>query len=57
MSFVILPNQLFNIKYIPKKYKKHKFIIWEHPHYFTKYNYNQKKLILHRASMTRNRRQ
>lgn len=51
MSFVILPNQLFNIKYIPKKYKKHKFIIWEHPHYFTKYNYNQKKLILHRASM------
>ena len=51
MSFVILPNQLFDIKYIPKKFKKHKFIIWEHPHYFKKYNYNQKKLILHRASM------
>ena len=51
MSFIILPNQLFNVKYIPTKFKKHKFIIWEHPHYFKKYNYNQKKLILHRASM------
>ena len=47
-SFLILPNQLFDYKLLNKKYK---FIIWEHPHYFTTYNYNKKKLILHRASM------
>jgi deoxyribodipyrimidine photolyase-related protein len=46
--FVILPNQLFNIKLIPKDYK---FIIWEHPHYFKEYNYNQKKILLHYASL------
>tara|TARA_R110002074_G_scaffold123361_1_gene258743 strand:+ start:54 stop:1343 length:1290 start_codon:yes stop_codon:yes gene_type:complete len=47
---LILPNQLFNIKYI-KKYKNNEIIIYEHPQYFTKYNFNKKKLILHRASM------
>lgn len=46
--FLILPNQLFDIKILKKDYK---YIIWEHPHYFEKYNYNKKKLILHRASM------
>ena len=46
--FLILPHQLFDKKYLPKNYK---FIIWEHPQYFTKYNFNKKKLILHRASM------
>jgi len=46
--FLILPNQLFDTKHIDKKYN---IIIWECPHYFTAYNYNKKKLILHRASM------
>lgn len=46
--FVILPHQLFDKKYLPKNFK---FYIWEHPQYFTKYNFNQKKLVLHRASM------
>lgn len=47
-TLVILPNQLFEKKYIIKNYN---IIIWEHPHYFTTYNYNKKKLLLHRASM------
>lgn len=47
-TLLILPNQLFDKQYIPKDTK---IIIWEHPHYFEKYNYNKKKLILHRASM------
>jgi deoxyribodipyrimidine photolyase-related protein len=46
--FLILPHQLFDKKYLPKNFK---YTIWEHPQYFTKYNFNQKKLILHRASM------
>ena len=37
--FVILPHQLFDKKYLSKTYK---YIIWEHPHYFTKYVYNKK---------------
>lgn len=48
MYFIILPNQLFDKKYINKKYN---IIIWEHPHYFKKYIYNKKKLILHFGSM------
>jgi len=47
-NFLILPHQLFDSKYLNKK---NKIIIWEHPNYFTKYNFNKKKLILHRASM------
>jgi len=26
-------------------------ILWEHPHFFTKFKFNKKKLVLHRASM------
>lgn len=44
---LILPTQLFSVKHLPEK----DVWIWEHPQYFTKYNYNKKKLILHRASM------
>lgn len=47
-SFIILPHQLFEIKYLPRGYK---FFIYEHPHYFKTYIYNKKKLILHRGSM------
>ena len=50
MIFLILPNQLFNIKYL-KDYKDHDFYIYEHPQYFKKYKFNKKKLMLHRASM------
>ena len=38
--FLILPTQLFHKKYLDKKYH---YAIWEHPHYFKKYKYNQKK--------------
>jgi deoxyribodipyrimidine photolyase-related protein len=48
LFFLILPNQLFDITYFDKKFI---YIIWECPHYFIDYNYNKKKLILHRASM------
>ena len=48
MIFLILPNQLFNKKYLDKDYE---YFIYEHPQYFTKYKFNKKKLILHRASM------
>lgn len=47
-NFLILPTQLFHHKYLDKKYN---YIVWEHPHYFKKYNYNQKKIILHSASI------
>lgn len=47
-TFVILPHQLYETKYLIKTYK---YIIYEHPHYFKSYNYNKKKLILHRGSM------
>lgn len=46
---IILPNQLFSIRYLPKN--KIPIILWEHPHFFVDYNYNKKKLVLHRASM------
>jgi deoxyribodipyrimidine photolyase-related protein len=48
MDFLILPHQLFDKKYLDKN---NKFHLYEHPQYFTKYKFNQKKLILHRASM------
>jgi len=47
-KFIILPNHLFDKKYLHKEYE---YVIWEHPHYFRSYNYNKKKLMLHRASM------
>lgn len=45
----ILPHQLFEPKLIPKNINE--IVIWEHPDFFTKYNFNKKKLVLHRASM------
>ena len=50
MTFlIILPNTLFKKKYIPK-FITH-LVLFEHPHYFTRYKFNKKKLVLHRASM------
>ena len=47
-NLLILPNQLFkNIKDMEIE----NIIIYEAKEYFTKYNYNQKKILLHRASM------
>lgn len=50
---IILPHQLYDIKIIKKilTNKNEKIIIYEHPNYFTRYNFNKKKLILYRASM------
>lgn len=47
MVWIILPNQLFNL------YKKAEgpYVLWEHPAFFTKYKFNKKKLMIHRASM------
>lgn len=58
MYFLILPNTLFDINKIDDaiknddiKQEKNTIIVWEHPHYFKDYNFNKKKLLLHRASM------
>lgn len=52
MKFLILPNQLFDIKYLKNlKLDITEFICYEHPQYFKKFKYNKKKLILHRASL------
>ena len=53
-NFLILPNQLFNIKYLKEnkiKSTEYQIIIYQHPQYFTKYNFNKKKLILHFSSI------
>lgn len=49
-NLYILPHQLFNNKYITS-ISFSKIVIWEHPDFFTKYKFNKKKLVLHRASM------
>lgn len=53
-TFIILPNQLFDKKYL-KKYKKSKFFILEDPVFFSDSkrikNYSKLKLVLHRSSM------
>lgn len=48
MSLIVYPNQLFEKKYIPDV---HTIILYEHPDFFTKYNFNRLKLLMHRASM------
>lgn len=49
MLLYILPNQLFGFELLPKELSE--IVLWEHPSFFTKFNFNQKKLLLHRASM------
>jgi len=51
--FYILPNQLFECicDDFVKQENITKIVLWEHPDFFTKYNFNKKKLVLHRASM------
>ena len=50
-TFYILPHQLFHLNQLPFQKNETKIILWEHSDFFTKYNFNKKKLILHRASM------
>ena len=54
MKFIlILPHQLYDFKIIKKAiidYDIRNIVIWECPFYFTRMNFNKKKLILHRAS-------
>lgn len=50
-TLLILPNTLFHHKYIKPSWGIKRIVIWEHPQYFTKYKYNKKRLVLHRASM------
>ena len=53
MSFILFPNQLFEINYIPKKYLNYKFYLIEHNKFYGKkcnMNFNKKKIILHKAS-------
>jgi len=47
-NLLLLPNQLFSQI---KTMQIENIILYEAEEYFTKYNYNQKKLLLHRASM------
>lgn len=47
-NLLILPNQLFSQV---KKIDAEKIFLYEAEEYFTKYNFNKKKLMLHRASM------
>ena len=53
-SFIILPNQLFNKKYI-KKYKSNQFYLLEETLFFKDderiNNFSKLKIVLHRASM------
>lgn len=50
-TLIILPHQLFDFKYFPKEENIEEIILYEHPQYFTKYKYNKKRLVMHRASM------
>jgi len=50
----ILPNTLYRksiIQKISSIYNISECVIWEHPSYFTKYEFNKKKLIFHRVTM------
>lgn len=47
-NLLLLPNQLFSQI---KTMEIENIIFYEAEEYFSKYNYNQKKLLLHRASM------
>ena len=53
MSFLLFPTQLFELKYIDKKYHNYDFYLIEHDRFYgliDKMNFNKKKIILHKAS-------
>lgn len=49
----ILPHQLYDLvdDAFIEEHKISRVVLWEHPDFFTKYKFNKKKLVLHRASM------
>ena len=50
----ILPHQLFDpedLRPVLQRLKKPRVVLWEHRDFFTKFRFNKKKLVLHRASM------
>lgn len=54
MILILFPTQLYEYKYLKQiiiKYSIFKIIIYEHPHYFFKFKYNKKKLLLHFSSL------
>lgn len=48
-NLLILPPQLYEKTFDLKGLNK--IYLYEHPYYFTKFNYHKQKLLLHRASM------
>lgn len=50
-NLLLLPHQIYDAGYFPDYITD--VYLYEHPQYFTKYNFNQKKLVLHRATMKR----
>ena len=52
---VLLPTQLFEKIYVKRVLNRFEslttIVLYEHRHYFSKYAYNKKKLLLHKASM------
>lgn len=56
MSVLLYPVHLFDLKYIPKEWKKYQFYLLEEPIYWgtdrqRRLNMSQLKLVLHRATM------
>lgn len=50
-TLIVLPTQLFEVNDLIKKDTT--VIVYEHPTYFTMYNYHKMKLVMHRATMKR----
>ena len=50
-TLLLLPHQIYEPKYFPKSIQN--VVLYEHPYYFTRYNFNKKKLVLHRATLKR----
>ena len=49
-GFILLPNQLFPMKYL-KQFKGHHFVLFESYEYFTSYKYHPQKILFHITSM------
>jgi deoxyribodipyrimidine photolyase-related protein len=49
-TLLLLPNQLFHPNII-KKIEFNNIVLYEHPKFFTEFNYHKSKLVFHRASM------
>ena len=46
MILLILPHQLYNVKYLRKYINMDdNIVLWEHPNYFTSYNFNKLTIV------------